>query len=487
MKICFLTFFYIFLRKINNSMINNRNNDSIVEREIAKFLDEKLYSNKEVFKEFARTDDKYEQFKGSDLILSTSDGKLDRVVVDEKVAARFANTSLKTFALELSYIGNDGKRKCGWFTDNVKKTQYYLLGWIDKADIPYNKDEERFDTNSITKDNIVLLEWALVSRQKIMKFLESKGWTLDRLALQDSKIRENGGVKTKEFINGISFRYSDGYIEKPINILLERKAYIEISDYHGVIDASIINNKDDKEAKHDGNKIVLESNIEVDNYCQYLFDNYDIQTKDKVTTEVPIPSKEDMEAMGKDNWNILLICGKSGSGKSTILREIYGDVKPVEYDYSRCVISQFPRYTEEEVCDLLQSIGLSSVPTWLRKPHELSNGERARLDIAKAIYDANGGIVVLDEFTSVVNRHAAQSMSHALQRYIRQNNLKVIIASCHFDIVEWLQADYMFNLEHRDENGNVELEKMVYSDDTDYNVYQSPRDIDILTEAIPIN
>ena len=233
-------------------------------------------------------------------------------------------------------------------------------------------------------------------------------------------------------------------------------------------------------------KIVLESNIVNDNYTQFLYDSYDIQNKEKTVTEVPIPSKEDMEAMNKDDWNILLICGKSGSGKSTILREVYGDVKPIEYDYDKCVISQFPRLSEEEACDLLSSMGLSSVPTWLRKPQELSNGERARLDIAKAIYDANGGVVVLDEYTSVVNRTAAKSMSHALQRYVRQKGLKVIIASCHFDIIEWLQCDYMFNLEHRDENGEVEMEKMVYEDGKDYNAYQSPRDIDILTEAIDI-
>ena len=182
-------------------------------------------------------------------------------------------------------------------------------------------------------------------------------------------------------------------------------------------------------------KIVLESNIVNDNYTQFLYDSYDIQNREKTVTEVPIPSKEDMEAMNKDDWNILLICGKSGSGKSTILREIYGDVKPIEYDYDKCVISQFPRLSEEEACDLLSSMGLSSVPTWLRKPQELSNGERARLDIAKAIYDANGGVVLLDEYTSVVNRSAAKSMSHALQRYVRQKGLKVI--EC--------EKDYYFN------------------------------------------
>lgn len=234
-------------------------------------------------------------------------------------------------------------------------------------------------------------------------------------------------------------------------------------------------------------KILLESKIIVDKYCEYIFNNYDIQNRDITTTEVPIPSHEDMEEMNSSHWNIMLICGKSGSGKSTILREI-GNVKPIEYDYNKAVISQFDGYTEEEVCDLLGGVGLSSVPTWLRKPQELSNGERARLDLCKAIYDAGKGqIIYVDEFTSVVNRDVAKSMSHALQRYIRQKDLKIVIASCHFDIIEWLNPNYIFNLNHKDENGNVELEKIVYTDDAEYKASQYIKDEQILSDAKPIN
>jgi len=463
-------------------VINNRKNDSIVEREIAKFLDEKLYSNKDLFSEFVRTDDKEEQIKGSDLILSTSDGVLYRKVIDEKVAARYANTDLNTFSLELSFIGKNGDKRCGWFIDYTKTTDYYLFGWIKKADIPYDEDKGRYNTDAINKDNIKELDWALVSRQKIMKFLEKKGWTLDKLALQDKKIRENGKVKTKEFIDDVSFRYSDAYVEKPINILLKKDTFMKLSHMHGTIVCEE-EQKEEREKKYHGNKIILESKIVNDNYTQFLYDNYDIQNRDITTTEVPMPSKEDMEEMNKSHWNIMLICGKSGSGKSTILREI-GNVKPIKYDYNKAVISQFDGYTEEEVCDLLGSVGLSSVPTWLRKPQELSNGERARLDLCKAIYDAGKGqIIYVDEFTSVVNRDVAKSMSHALQRYIRQKDLKIIIASCHFDIIEWLNPDYIFNLNHKDENGNVELEKMVYSDDTDYNSNQGVLWEQILSEA----
>lgn len=234
-------------------------------------------------------------------------------------------------------------------------------------------------------------------------------------------------------------------------------------------------------------KILLESKIVNDNFTKYLYDNYDVQNRDITTTEVPLPSHEDMEEMNSSHWNIMLICGKSGSGKSTILREI-GNVKPIEYDYNKAVISQFDGYTEEEVCDLLGGVGLSSVPTWLRKPQELSNGERARLDLCKAIYDAGKGkIIYVDEFTSVVNRDVAKSMSHALQRYIRQKDLKIVIASCHFDIIEWLNPNYIFNLNHKDENGNVELEKIVYTDDAEYKASQYIKDEQILSDAKPIN
>ena len=216
-------------------MENNRKKDMAVEREIAVFLDEHLYSNKELFTEFARTDTYDEQMRGSDLILSLHDKKIDRVIVDEKVAARYANTNLDSFALELSFISKKGSKICGRFLDSSKSTEYYLLGWITKADIEYDKERKRYNTDSLTRDNIRELEWCLVSRQKIAKFLEKKGWTLDKLAKQDETIRERGYVKTLDFVDDVSFRYSERYIERPVNILLKKQTYIDLSECHGVI------------------------------------------------------------------------------------------------------------------------------------------------------------------------------------------------------------------------------------------------------------
>ena len=216
-------------------MINNRKNDMAVEREIAIFLDEHLYSDKELFTEYARTDSLEEQISGSDLLLTTKNGKLNRSIVDEKVASRFANRNLETFSLELSFLGKNGLKKCGWLIDSTKKTEYYLLGWILEADIPYLEEKKRYDTNAIDRNNIKRMQWALVKRDKIMKFLEKRGWTLEKLAKQDEKIREQGGVKTKEYVDDISFRYSDAYVEKPINLLLKKETYLELSVLNGII------------------------------------------------------------------------------------------------------------------------------------------------------------------------------------------------------------------------------------------------------------
>ena len=233
-------------------------------------------------------------------------------------------------------------------------------------------------------------------------------------------------------------------------------------------------------------KITLRSEIVNDKYTEYLYKHYDIQTKDYTATDVPLIPQDDWDKMNSGEWNILLICGKSGSGKSTLLKEI-GTPPKLEYDYTKAVVIQFPNLDEEEVCDLLCGVGLSSVPTWLRKPQELSNGERARLDLCMSLYRAReAGIALIDEFSSVVNRDVAKSMSYALQRYVRQKKLKVVICSCHFDIIEWLTPDYIFNLEHKDKDGNVELERMVYADDTDYNVYQSVTWEESLSEPMDV-
>ena len=83
------------------------------------------------------------------------------------------------------------------------------------------------------------------------------------------------------------------------------------------------------------------------------------------------------------------------------------------------------------------------MPTWLRPFHTLSNGEQYRATLAYVVASAKDvEIILVDEYTSVVDRDVAKAMSFALQKYIRRTNKRIILASCHYDILEWLMPDW---------------------------------------------
>lgn len=227
-------------------------------------------------------------------------------------------------------------------------------------------------------------------------------------------------------------------------------------------------------------KIKLISKIEQDKYTEYVSQRYDIQFTEEHITEIPMINEKELNEF---EWNIGVICGNSGSGKSTILNKL-GEIKKINYDETKAIVSQFPHLTENEVTNLFCSVGLSSVPIWLHKPNELSNGEKARFELAW-ILGNNDGVILYDEFTSVVNRDSAKSLSYSLQRYIRENNLKIILASCHFDIIEWLRPDWIYNLNKRD-NGECEIEKLIYNDDKEYKLYNSISKTNLLSEIYKI-
>ena len=188
--------------------------------------------------------------------------------------------------------------------------------------------------------------------------------------------------------------------------------------------------------------IVLQSNIINDSYTEYVYNTFDIQNKEVTTVDVPLIDNNELSKM---DWNIGVIYGSSGSGKTTILKNI-GELKKVSFDPSKPLISNFSWLEPSEASKLLTAIGLSSVPTWLRPFRLLSNGEKYRAALAYTISSANDGdTILIDEYTSVVDRDVAKAMSYALQKYIRRENKKIILASCHYDIMEWLMPDWTFS------------------------------------------
>ena len=148
-----------------------------------------------------------------------------------------------------------------------------------------------------------------------------------------------------------------------------------------------------------------------------------------------------------DPWSIGLIVGPSGSGKTTIAKHVYGE--PVHWDWPRdkaLIDALAPNKEMTEVSAALGAVGLNTIPSWARPFHVLSNGEQFRATIARHFLEDESDPIVIDEFTSVVDRQVAQVASHAVQKYIRKNNKRFVAVTCHYDIIEWLQPDWVLDM-----------------------------------------
>ena len=145
-------------------------------------------------------------------------------------------------------------------------------------------------------------------------------------------------------------------------------------------------------------------------------------------------------------WNVGLIVGPSGSGKSTIAKELFGAhlVHGYEWAADKSIVDGFPKDAGiKDITGLLSSVGFSSPPAWLRPFSALSNGEQFRVTVARALAEQKD-LVVLDEFTSVVDRNVAQIGSAAIAKAVRSHNQKFIAVSCHYDIGAWLLPDWVY-------------------------------------------
>lgn len=147
-----------------------------------------------------------------------------------------------------------------------------------------------------------------------------------------------------------------------------------------------------------------------------------------------------------ESWNVGLIIGASGSGKTTVARELFsnGMIDSFDWDASKSIIDAFPTdMSIKDITALLSSVGFSSPPSWLRPFHALSNGEQFRAFIARALAE-KPDLAVIDEFTSVVDRTVAKVASAAIQKTVRRRDQKFVAVSVHYDIAEWLEPDWVY-------------------------------------------
>jgi GNAT superfamily N-acetyltransferase len=210
-----------------------------------------------------------------------------------------------------------------------------------------------------------------------------------------------------------------------------------------------------------------------------------LATRSRVEFTIELPPLDEA-------WSIGAIVGPSGSGKSTVARRLFPQscYEPGCWPHDRAVIDGFGDHSLKLITSTLTAVGFSSPPAWIKPYHVLSNGERFRCDLARALLcaeqdvglektwpaDAKGGggkvekhlntttsrtaefpppsaftlppLVVFDEFTSVVDRTVAQVGSAAVAKAIRGGQLatRFVAVTCHYDVLPWLEPDWVLDM-----------------------------------------
>lgn len=159
--------------------------------------------------------------------------------------------------------------------------------------------------------------------------------------------------------------------------------------------------------------------------------------------------------------DIVYITGQSGSGKSTILRELQkqmaeqglkiSDIRNVVLDNTKPIINQvYPDdHNMTRTLELFSFVGLSDANLFLRKPCELSDGQLYRFYLAKMI-EAEADVWIADEFLALLDRVTAKVIAFNIQKIARKVGVTLIVATTHNDMVQDLCPSVLIQKRYQD-------------------------------------
>lgn len=146
--------------------------------------------------------------------------------------------------------------------------------------------------------------------------------------------------------------------------------------------------------------------------------------------------------------DVVYITGQSGSGKSLLLRDLKSkmlDAGLKVADLNEVVLPERPVIellgeTTVDATNLLAKAGISDAWIYIRKPSELSDGQRYRLKLAK-LMEQDADVWIADEFGAVLDRVTAKVIAFNVQKVARANGKTLMVATTHTDLKDELGPD----------------------------------------------
>lgn len=158
-----------------------------------------------------------------------------------------------------------------------------------------------------------------------------------------------------------------------------------------------------------------------------------------------------------EKGDVVYITGQSGSGKSTLLRLLKEQIESTELKVAdidkvplldKPLIDQIGSNTNEAL-NLLSIAGLNDAYLFVRKPTELSDGQRYRFRLAKLI-ESGANVWVADEFLAVLDRTTAKVIAFNLQKVARKMGAILMVATTHHDMVQDLAPNLFIEKKYRE-------------------------------------
>ncbi len=145
--------------------------------------------------------------------------------------------------------------------------------------------------------------------------------------------------------------------------------------------------------------------------------------------------------------DVVYVLGQSGSGKSILLRDMADQLRAAGMDVydladvpllDKPIVDQIGSSTDQAL-KLLSMAGLNDAYLFIRKPSELSDGQKYRFKLAKLI-ESGAKVWIADEFAAVLDRDTAKVVAHNVAKTARRMGVMLIVATTHTDLREYLAA-----------------------------------------------